>query len=124
MTAHNVPNTNLSFMVTFQKISCQLPLSTRDKVPGALLDAVQTFLYLIDEKEKHRLNPKNIILMGDSAGAGLCCAMLLYLRDHNLPQPGGAVLLSVRVYKDLSCTFTDHSLYSLGGFNFFISKLG
>jgi acetyl esterase/lipase len=51
---------------------------------------------LVDEKEKHRLHPKNIIVMGDSAGGGLCLAMMLYLRDHNLPQPEGAVLLSVR----------------------------
>jgi acetyl esterase/lipase len=50
---------------------------------------------LIDGKEKHRLDPKNIIVMGDSAGGGLCLAMMLYLRDHNLPQPEGAVLLSV-----------------------------
>lgn len=34
-------------------------------------------------------------MMGDSAGGGLCMALLLYLRDHHLPLPRGAILLSV-----------------------------
>lgn len=70
-------------------------LAPETKFPGALYDVVQSYLYLIDPKEKHRLDPKNIIVMGDSAGGGLCLAMLLYLRDHGLPQPEGAVLISV-----------------------------
>lgn len=70
-------------------------LAPETKFPGALYDVVQSYLYLIDPKEKHRLDPKNIIVMGDSAGGGLCLAMMLYLRDHGLPQPEGAVLISV-----------------------------
>lgn len=70
-------------------------LAPETKFPGALYDVVQTYLYLIDLDEKHRLDPKNIIVMGDSAGGGLCLAMMLYLRDHGLPQPEAAVLLSV-----------------------------
>ncbi|KAI8085254.1 alpha/beta hydrolase fold-domain-containing protein [Thamnidium elegans] len=69
-------------------------LAPETRFPGALLDAVQSFLYLIDTNEKHRLDPKNIIVMGDSAGGGLCLAMMLYLRDHGLPLPEGAALLS------------------------------
>lgn len=71
-------------------------LAPETKFPGALYDAVQSYLYLIDPNEKHQLNPKNIMVMGDSAGGGLCLAMMLYLRDHGLPQPEGAVLLSVK----------------------------
>lgn len=70
-------------------------LAPETKFPGALYDVVQSFLYLIDRDEKHKLDPKNIIVMGDSAGGGLCLAMMLYLRDHGLPQPEGVVLLSV-----------------------------
>ncbi|KAG1076963.1 hypothetical protein G6F42_025167 [Rhizopus arrhizus] len=70
-------------------------LAPETKFPGALYDVVQSYLYLIDPNEKHRLDPKNIIVMGDSAGGGLCLAMMLYLRDHGLPQPEGAVLISL-----------------------------
>ncbi|CAO3622222.1 unnamed protein product [Mucor fragilis] len=87
-------------------------LAPETKFPGALYDVVQSYLYLIDPKEKHRLDPKNIIVMGDSAGGGLCLAMLLYLRDHGLPQPEGAVLISPWV--DLTFSYPswqDASLY-------------
>ncbi|KAG2190057.1 hypothetical protein INT46_007936 [Mucor plumbeus] len=87
-------------------------LAPETKFPGALYDVVQSYLYLIDPKEKHRLDPKNIIVMGDSAGGGLCLAMMLYLRDHGLPQPEGAVLISPWV--DLTFSYPswkDASLY-------------
>ncbi|KAI8641308.1 alpha/beta hydrolase fold-domain-containing protein [Parasitella parasitica] len=87
-------------------------LAPETKFPGALYDVVQSFFYLIDPKEKHRLDPKNVIVMGDSAGGGLCLAMMLYLRDHGLPQPEGAVLISPWV--DLTFSYPswkDASLY-------------
>jgi acetyl esterase/lipase len=87
-------------------------LAPETKFPGALYDVVQSYLYLIDPNEKHRLDPKNIIVMGDSAGGGLCLAMMLYLRDHELPQPEGAVLLSVSEYV-MSFFFTRFSSQSV-----------
>ena len=36
----------------------------------------------------------SIVLGGDSAGGGLCSALLLYLRDAGLPMVGGAILIS------------------------------
>ncbi len=38
--------------------------------------------------------PSNILLAGDSAGGGLCLALLMYLRDNNYPLPAGAILMS------------------------------
>lgn len=87
--------TNYGYIKIKSAVNYRLAPETR--FPGALYDVVQSFLYLIDGDEKHRLDPKNIIVMGDSAGGGLCLAMLLYLRDHNLPQPEGAVLISVNI---------------------------
>ncbi|KAI9302272.1 alpha/beta hydrolase fold-domain-containing protein, partial [Cunninghamella echinulata] len=69
-------------------------LAPETPFPGALYDAVQSFLYLIDPQEKYYFDPKCIMVMGDSAGGGLALAMLLYLRDHSLPLPEGACLLS------------------------------
>jgi acetyl esterase/lipase len=51
---------------------------------------------MIDPKGPYKLDPKNVLVMGDSAGGGLCLAMMLYLRDHGLAQPEGAALLSVK----------------------------
>jgi acetyl esterase/lipase len=82
-------------LVIYNKSAVNYRLAPETRFPGALYDVVQSFLYLIDGDEKHKLDPKNIIVMGDSAGGGLCLAMMLYLRDHGLPQPEGAVLLSV-----------------------------
>lgn len=71
-------------------------MAPETKFPGQLYDAVQSYLYLIDPNGKHRFDPQNIVIMGDSAGGGLCLAMMLYIRDHGLPRPEGAVLLSVK----------------------------
>ncbi|KAI8882100.1 hypothetical protein K501DRAFT_187591 [Backusella circina FSU 941] len=78
-------------------------LAPETRFPGALYDAVQSFLYMIDPKGPYKLDPKNIVVMGDSAGGGLCLAMMLYLRDHGLAQPEGAALLSPWV--DLSFSY-------------------
>ncbi|CAG8791404.1 21285_t:CDS:2 [Gigaspora margarita] len=39
------------------------------------------------------INPKRIVIAGESAGGGLALATLLFLRDTGLPLPGGAILL-------------------------------
>ncbi|KAL0076172.1 alpha/beta hydrolase fold-domain-containing protein [Phycomyces blakesleeanus] len=74
--------------------------------PGALYDTVQAFLNLIDPLFGENMDPSNILLMGDSAGGGLCMSTILYLRDHHLPMPEGAVLLSPWVdlsFSHMSC---------------------
>ena len=37
---------------------------------------------------------EQIILAGDSAGGGLAMALCMYLRDHNMPVPGGIIAMS------------------------------
>jgi acetyl esterase/lipase len=44
--------------------------------------------------EDLRIPPENIILAGDSAGGGLCLALMMYLRDNDYPLPSGAILMS------------------------------
>ncbi len=55
--------------------------------PHALEDAVNGYKYLLDRSRK-------IAVAGDSAGAGLAVAMLVRLRELDLPQPASAVLFS------------------------------
>lgn len=56
------------------------------------------YLYLVDPppEAKHKpVDPKNIVLAGDSAGGGLVWALLQILRDtEGLELPAGAVLIS------------------------------
>ena len=47
--------------------------------------------------------PEKIVIAGDSAGAGLCVALLTVLRDLGMAQPAGAVLISPWV--DLTHSF-------------------
>ena len=49
------------------------------------------------------VQPEKIVVAGDSAGAGLCVALLTVLRDLEMPQPAGAVLISPWV--DLTHSF-------------------
>lgn len=47
---------------------------------------------------------KQIVFAGDSAGGGLVISVLESVRDHNLPMPAGAVLVSPWVDYDDPCT--------------------
>ncbi|KAG8741808.1 hypothetical protein FRC10_002407 [Ceratobasidium sp. 414] len=49
------------------------------------------------------INPKHIIIAGDSAGGGLALTLLIAIRDTGLPLPSGAVLISPWV--DLTHSF-------------------
>lgn len=59
--------------------------------PAALEDALDAYLWLIEEKQ---INPQRIIIAGDSAGGGLALSLGLYLKDHELPMPAGFLLMS------------------------------
>jgi acetyl esterase/lipase len=52
------------------------------------------------------IDSRNILIMGESAGGGLCLATLLAIRDQNLPLPAGAVALSP--WTDLKLTGTSY----------------
>ncbi|EEB87002.1 hypothetical protein MPER_15853, partial [Moniliophthora perniciosa FA553] len=47
-----------------------------------------------DSLEDLLIPPENIVLAGDSAGGGLCLALLMYLRDNKYPLPSAAILMS------------------------------
>ncbi|PGH27731.1 hypothetical protein AJ80_00518 [Polytolypa hystricis UAMH7299] len=66
-------------------------------------DCIAAYLYVLT---LHK--PSEIILAGDSAGAGMVLSVLVTLRDQKLPLPAGAILISP--WADLT-----HSFPSLGG---------
>lgn len=66
--------------------------------PSALEDAASA----VKELYGSGVAPERLVLMGDSAGAGLVLATLLALRDTGWPMPGRAVCVSP--WTDLTCS--------------------
>ncbi|KAG0994974.1 hypothetical protein G6F28_005232 [Rhizopus arrhizus] len=91
---HRGLTTKISKVTGRRVIAINYRLAPEAKFPGGFYDSVQSFLYLIDKNGEYGFDPKNIMIMGDSAGGGLCLALMLYLRNHGLPLPEGSVLLS------------------------------
>ena len=58
--------------------------------PAALDDAAQVYTELLNRG----VDPKNLIVFGDSAGGNLALELSIYLREKNLPQPAMLILAS------------------------------
>ncbi|KAJ3533909.1 hypothetical protein NMY22_g7140 [Coprinellus aureogranulatus] len=74
--------------------------------PCPVHDVLAAYLYLIRPPPGcvHKpVDPEKIVLSGDSAGGGLCIALMCILRDLGLPMPAGAALISPWV--DLTHSF-------------------
>ncbi|KAF0455197.1 alpha/beta-hydrolase [Gigaspora margarita] len=84
-------------LVKARVFSTNYRLAPQNQFPASLCDTVAAYLYLIDPESDagfKPINPKKIVIVGESAGGGLALATLLFLRDAGLPLPGGAILLS------------------------------
>lgn len=73
-------------------------LAPEHPFPAAIDDAMLAYRALLDLG----WNSEQIVLTGDSAGAGLCLALLKRLRNERQPLPESAILFSPWV--DLTCT--------------------
>ena len=73
-------------------------LAPEHPFPAAMEDTLVAYRWLLEQG----LQPKNIIIVGESAGAGLCLASLIAIRDEGLPLPAAGVALSP--WTDLKCT--------------------
>ena len=65
-------------------------LAPENLYPAALDDAVAVYNELL----KRKVDPKEIIVFGDSAGGNLALELSLYLKENGLPQPAMLVLMS------------------------------
>ncbi len=74
-------------------------LAPEHPFPAALEDSVRAYEWLINNEG---YNPKNLIIVGDSAGGGLTLATLVKLRDQGVRLPSAAVCLSP--WTDLALT--------------------
>lgn len=64
-------------------------LAPEHPFPAALEDAERAYNWLLDGDTR----PEEVILAGDSAGAGLVLSLLITLKRQKIALPGGAVLL-------------------------------
>lgn len=73
-----------------QVFSVAYRLAPEHPFPAALEDACAAYQALL----ARGTDPANIVLAGDSAGGGLSLSTLLWLRDHHVPLPARALLIS------------------------------
>jgi monoterpene epsilon-lactone hydrolase len=77
-------------------ISVDYRLAPEHPYPAAVDDALAAYQALLDGGT----DPADIVFAGESAGSGLAVATLVNARDHGLPQPAAAYLMSP--YADLT----------------------
>lgn len=73
-------------------------LAPEHPFPGAIEDSIMAYRWILNEG----ISSKDIVIMGDSAGGGLCLAALLAIKENALPLPAAAVAVSP--WTDLKCT--------------------
>jgi acetyl esterase/lipase len=71
-------------------LSVDYRLAPENPFPAGLDDAVTAYRWLLNQG----VDPKSVVIGGDSAGGGLTLATLLALRDAGDRLPAGAILLS------------------------------
>ena len=73
-----------------QCLSINYRLAPENPFPAAIDDTYTAYNWIL----KQGINPQNIIVSGQSAGGGLCLALLLKIKDNKGTQPLGAVAIS------------------------------
>ena len=73
-------------------------LAPEHPFPAAVNDSVRIYQWLLS----FGLKPENILFAGESAGGGLCLALLLALKEKQIAMPAAAVAISP--WTDLSCS--------------------
>lgn len=78
-------------------------LAPENPFPAALNDSLAAYQFLLE----HGFEARNVVFAGDSAGAGLCLATLLAIKDKGWSLPAAAAVLSP--WTDLALTGESYS---------------
>lgn len=87
-------------------LSVDYRLAPEHKFPTAAMDAFHAYQWLLKHAPDLGLDPKRIVIGGDSAGGTLSAATCLMARDEGLPQP----VLQLLVYPG-TCGFGETPAY-------------
>nr|CAG8598023.1 12083_t:CDS:2 [Entrophospora candida] len=95
--SHRMFTSKIAKLANAKVFAINYRLAPQNQFPAALHDSITAYNYLINPPKDANflpIEPKNIVIMGDSAGGGLVMATLLAIRDSKLPSPAGAVMWS------------------------------
>lgn len=98
ITSHIPLTSNIAIVTRSRLLSLDYRLAPEHPFPAAVEDALSAYRWLLAQN----INPRRIVVAGDSAGGGLMLALLLAARDQGLPLPAAAVGLSA--WTDLTCS--------------------
>jgi len=101
--SHRALGKRIAFAARARVVLPDYRLAPEHVFPAAVADAVASYRWLLATG----VEPAQIAVAGDSAGAGLALALLVSLRDAGAPLPACAVLLSP--FADLECRGESYS---------------
>lgn len=82
----------------FMNLVYDYRLAPENTFPAALEDSIKVYSWLLSND----FRPGNILFAGESAGGGLCLALLLALKERKIPLPAAAMAISP--WADLTCS--------------------
>ena len=88
--SHRSVAANIAISSKARALTIDYRLAPEHPHPAAVEDAVAAYKWLINGQ----VDPKHLAIAGDSAGGGLAIALLISLRDGNIPLPAACVCLS------------------------------
>lgn len=88
--SHRALAANIAAAAQARALVIDYRLAPEHPYPAALEDALSAYQWLLQKN----IPPQHIVVAGDSAGGGLTIALLIALRERNLPLPAAAVVMS------------------------------
>jgi epsilon-lactone hydrolase len=95
---HRAIVSKFAMNVGFTFLVYEYRLAPENPFPAALEDSVKVYQWLLASGFK----PENILIAGESAGGGLCLAILLALKERKIALPVASVAISP--WTDLTCS--------------------
>ncbi|GBB83148.1 hypothetical protein RclHR1_00010030 [Rhizophagus clarus] len=92
--SHRTITGSLAERTNARVLAINYRLAPQNQFPAGLQDALAAYLYLLNPPKDagfEPLNPKNIVITGDSAGGGLGLSLGLAIRDAGLPSCAGII---------------------------------
>ncbi|MFN8277028.1 MAG: alpha/beta hydrolase [Chitinophagales bacterium] len=103
LKTHRALASQIALATGVRALMLEYSLAPEHQFPVQIEEALQGYQFLLD-----RYAPSEIVMAGESAGAGLIAGMLLCAKDRKLPMPAAAMLLSP--WLDLTASGESHKI--------------